>query len=224
MTALHHTAFHRPRSLPHILTVPDTPKFAPSPRLTAAFEYACQLHAKQARKGTTIPYVAHLMAVAALVMEHGGGEDEAIAALLHDAIEDQNHDGSVPAEIGARFGPKVLALVEACSDSEGPNDKPPRQERKEAYLAHLRTAPANVRLISAADKLHNARAILEDYRRMGDDLWERFTEGRDEQLRYYRNLVTALRKADYGGQSRALVDQLDEVVTALETEVDRAAL
>jgi (p)ppGpp synthase/HD superfamily hydrolase len=203
--------------------VPDTPRFSPSPRLTAAFEYACQLHAKQARKGTTIPYIAHLMAVAALVIEHGGAEDEAIAALLHDAIEDQNHDGSVPGEIGARFGPKVLALVEACSDSKGP-DKPPWRERKEAYVAHLRTAPANVRLIAAADKLHNARAILEDYRRMGDDLWERFTARRDEQLRYYRNLVTALRKADYGGQSRALVDQLDEVVTALEREVDRSAL
>jgi (p)ppGpp synthase/HD superfamily hydrolase len=203
--------------------VPDTPKFAPSPRLGAAFEYACQLHADQPRKGTTIPYIAHLMAVAALVMEHGGGEDEAIAALLHDAIEDQNHDGSVPGEIGTRFGPKVLALVEACSDSRGP-DKPDWRPRKEAYLTHLRSAPANVRLIAAADKLHNARAILGDYRRMGEDLWERFTEGRDEQLWYYRSLVSALRKGDYGGQSRALVDQLDEVVTALESEVDRAAL
>jgi len=164
------------------------------------------------------------MAVAALVMEHGGGEDEAIAALLHDAIEDHNHDGTIPGEIGTRFGPKVRALVEACSDSEGPEDKPRWGDRKEAYLAHLRTAPANVRLIAAADKLHNARAILEDYRRMGDDLWERFTEGRDEQLRYYRNLVTALRKGDFGSQSRGLVDQLDEVVTALESEVDRAAL
>jgi len=203
--------------------VPDIPKFAPSPRLTAAFEYACQLHAKQARKGTTIPYVAHLMAVAALVLEHGGGEDEAVAALLHDAIEDQNHDGTIPEAIGTRFGPKVLALVEACSDSKGP-DKPDWRERKEAYVAHLRTAPANVRLIAAADKLHNARAILEDYRRMGDDVWERFTAGRDEQLRYYRNLVTALRKADFGGQARGLVDQLDEVVTTLVTEVDRSAL
>jgi (p)ppGpp synthase/HD superfamily hydrolase len=203
--------------------VPSTPRFSPLPRFLAAFEYACQLHADQPRKGTTDPYISHLMAVAALVIEHGGGEDEAIAALLHDAIEDQNHDGSVPGEIGARFGPKVLALVQACSDSEG-RDKPDWRPRKEAYLAHLRTAPTNVRLISAADKLHNARAILEDYRRMGDDLWERFTEGRDEQLWYYRGLVTALRKGDYGGQSRVLVDQLDEVVTALEREVDRTAL
>lgn len=203
--------------------MPDTPRFAPLPRLTAAFAYACQLHAKQARKGTSIPYIAHLMAVAALVMEHGGGEDEGVAALLHDAIEDQNHDGKVPGEIGARFGPKVLALVEACSDSTGPN-KPDWRPRKEAYLARLRTAPANVRLISAADKLHNARAMLADYRSIGEDLWERFTEGRDEQLWYYRSLVSALRKADFGGQSRALVDQLDEVVTALVSEVDRSAL
>ena len=203
--------------------MPSTPKFSPVPRLVAAFEYACQLHADHARKGTTIPYVSHLMAVAALVIEYGGGEDEAIAALLHDAIEDHNHDGSIPGEIASRFGPKVLALVEACSDSSGP-DKPDWRPRKEAYLAHLRSAPANVRLIAAADKLHNARAILGDYRRMGDDLWERFTEGREEQLWFYRGLVTALRKADYGGQSRALVDQLDEVVTALEREVDRTAL
>src|SRR5438552_15877214 len=96
------------------------PSFCPSARSAAAFEYACQLHANQARKGTTIPYASHLMAVAALVMEHGGGEEAAIAAFLHDAIEDQNHDGSVPGEIEARFGPSVLALVRACSDSENP--------------------------------------------------------------------------------------------------------
>src|ERR1700680_5110514 len=109
------------------------PSFSPSSRLVAALDYACHLHADQARKGTTIPYISHLMAVAALVIEHGGGEDEAIAALLHDAIEDHNHDGSVPGEISAQFGPKVLGLVEACSDSEGP-DKPPWRTRKEAYL------------------------------------------------------------------------------------------
>jgi (p)ppGpp synthase/HD superfamily hydrolase len=197
------------------------PRFIPTARLVAAFEYACRLHANQARKGTTIPYVSHLMAVAALVIEHGGGEDEAIAALLHDAIEDQNHDGSVPAEIGARFGPRVQALVEACSDSGGPA-KGPWRARKEAYLDHVSHAASDVRLISAADKLHNARAILADYRRLGDELWARFNASHEDQLWYYRGLVTALRHADVGDRSRSLVDELNEVVTALEREV-RAA-
>src|SRR2546427_11869425 len=111
----------------------SNPSFSPSSRLVAAFEYACELHAGHARKGTTIPYISHLMAVAGLVIEHGGSEDEAIAALLHDAIEDQNHDGSVPVEIRARFGPKVLGLVKACSDSRGPK-KPAWRKRKQAYL------------------------------------------------------------------------------------------
>jgi (p)ppGpp synthase/HD superfamily hydrolase len=193
------------------------PSFSPSPRLAAAFEYACQLHADHPRKGTTIPYVSHLMAVAALVVEHGGGEDEAIAALLHDAIEDQNHDGSVPGEIGGRFGPNVLELVQACSDS----DKASWRDRKQAYLDHLSGASANARLISAADKLHNARSILADYRRLGDLLWKRFNASGDDQLWYYRSLVTAFRQAD-DGQSRVLVDALDEVVTTLEREVSRA--
>ena len=199
--------------------MPTTPKFAPSPRLSAAFEYACQLHANQPRKGTTIPYIAHLMAVAALVIEHGGGEDEAIAALLHDAIEDQNHDGSVPREIGARFGPNVLELVKSCSDSEGGPDKGSWRDRKQAYLDHLASASANARLISAADKLHNARSILDDYRSLGGLVWDRFNASGVEQLWYYRGLVTAFRQADDDGQARVLVDALDEVVTVLEREV-----
>jgi len=197
------------------------PSFCPSARSAAAFEYACQLHANQARKGTTIPYVSHLMAVAALVMEHGGGEDETIAALLHDAIEDQNHDGSVPGEIGARFGPRVLGLVQACSDSESPT-KGPWRPRKEAYLDHLSHAPADVRLISAADKLHNARAILSDYRELGEALWARFNASSADQLWYHRGLVTALRQADVDRRCQALIDQLDEVVTALGHEVETA--
>ena len=193
------------------------PIFVPSTRFVAAFTYACQLHAGQARKGTTIPYVSHLMAVAALVMEHGGDEDQAIAALLHDAIEDQNHDGSVPGELEKRFGSRVRTLVEGCSDSEGPV-KARWRTRKEQYLNHLSHAPGEVLLISAADKLHNARAILADYRTVGDELWKRFNAGREDQLWYYRRLVDALRHADAQDQARSLVDELDEVVTELERE------
>ena len=119
--------------------MPETgmePSFVPSARLVAAFDYARQLHGNQVRKGTTIPYLSHLMAVAALVIEHGGSEEQAIAALLHDAIEDQNHDGSVPGEIERRFGPGVRALVEACSDSHSP-EKESWRIRKERYLEHL---------------------------------------------------------------------------------------
>jgi len=160
------------------------------------------------------------MAVAALVMEHGGGEEAAIAALLHDAIEDQNHDGSVPGEIEARFGPSVLALVRACSDSENPfKGKEDWRPRKEHYLHHLSHAPDEALLISAADKLHNARAMLSDYRTIGDELWKRFNAGREDQLWYYGELVTVLRQASSGAQVRSLVDALDIVVTALKEEV-----
>lgn len=197
------------------------PRFSPSLRLVEAFAYACHLHADQARKGGTIPYISHLMAVSAMVIEHGGGEDEAIAALLHDSIEDQNHDGSIPGEIRALFGSKVLALVRACSDSRSPI-KAPWKKRKERYLKHVPRASAKGRLISAADKLHNARAVLGDYRMLGERLWKRFNAPRKDQLWYHRGLVTAFRHARKEGQTRALVDELDRVVTALELNVRTA--
>lgn len=193
------------------------PYFVPSARLTAAFDYARRLHRKQTRKRTKITYLSHLMAVAALVIEHGGTEDQAIAALLHDAIEDQNHHGSVPGQIEKRFGSKVRALVEACSDSQGPKKEEWRL-RKEAYLKHLACAPGNVCLISAADKLHNARAILADYRAIGRKVWRRFNAGQKDQLWYYNSLVKAFRRADPRGRSRPIVDELDRVVRALKKE------
>ena len=186
-------------------------------RLTDAFDYTRALHANQVRKGTTVPYIAHLLGVAALVIDHGGDEDQAMAALLHDAIEDQGRGGRTRAEIEAKFGVRVARIVEGCTDADK-IPKPPWRERKEAYLAHLGHAPIEVRRVAAADKLHNARAILVDYRHMGERLWARFNAGRDEQLWYYRNLVTALRSADVTGESASLVDQLDDVVTALEEE------
>ncbi len=179
-------------------------------RFEEALTFATQLHAKQLRKGTTIPYVAHLLAVTALVLENGGDEDEAIAALLHDAIEDQGGAATREA-IRRRFGNRVVAIVDGCTDADV-TPKPPWRARKEAYIAHLRKAPASVRLVSTADKLHNARAVLGDYRVMGETLWRRFHGGRTGTLWYYRAVVTALRE---GGTS-PLIEELDRVVTELE--------
>jgi GTP pyrophosphokinase len=181
-----------------------------SGRFEEALVYAAQLHAAQKRKGTEIPYVAHLLAVASIALEHGADEDESIAALLHDAIEDQG-GAATREEIRRRFGDRVVAIVDGCTDAEVV-PKPPWRERKEAYVAHVREAPPSVRLVSASDKLHNARAILADFRASGDRLWDRFTGGRDGTLWYYRALVDAYRES---GASR-LVDELDLVVTELE--------
>ena len=141
-------------------------------RFEDALRYAARTHARQWRKGTTIPYITHLLAVAAIVGEHGGTETEVIAALLHDAVEDQ---GGAPRlqEIRERFGDEVAAIVQECSDTDR-TPKPPWRERKEAYIEHLAGAAPSARLVSAADKLHNARAILADYRERGDALWSRF--------------------------------------------------
>jgi GTP pyrophosphokinase len=186
-----------------------------SPRFDEALGYAATLHRDQARKGTQTPYVAHLLGVASLVLEHGGTEDEAIAALLHDSIEDQGIEHAP--DIQRRFGPAVYAIVAGCSDaavSKGA-EKPPWRARKEAYVAHVRGAGPSTRLVSAADKLHNARAVLSDYRELGEKLWDRFRGGRDS-LWYYRALVTAFREGEQSAGLRRLVDELDRVVTELE--------
>lgn len=183
-----------------------------SPRFHDALRLATEWHATQRRKGTAIPYIAHLLAVAAIVLEHGGTEDEAIAALLHDAIEDQ---GGAPIrdEIRRHFGDHVVEIVNGCTDAEV-MPKPPWRERKEAYLAHLATASPSVLLVAVADKLHNARAILADYRTLGEALWPRFNASKTEILWYYRGLVAAFR-ARNGLAPRALVDELERVVTEI---------
>jgi GTP pyrophosphokinase len=181
-----------------------------STRFDEAFQYASSLHAYQRRKGSGIPYLSHLLAVAALVLEDGGDEDEAIAALLHDSVEDQGADLD---EIRARFGPRVATIVDACTDARA-RPKPPWEERKRRYVEHVKTAPPDVVRVSAADKLHNARSILADYRAVGEELWQRFTATRAQTLWYYRALVDAYRAAG-GGR---LVDELDRVVTRLERE------
>jgi (p)ppGpp synthase/HD superfamily hydrolase len=183
-----------------------------------ALAFACELHRDHHRKGTEIPYLSHLIAVSSLVLEHTDPrhphyESLAIAALLHDAIEDRPHGGKTRDDILAKFGPDVLAVVEACSDSDG-LDKAPWRERKERYLAHLPEAAPVVMLVSAADKLHNARAILADYRQHGDDLWQRFNGGKDGSLWYYRELAAIFSRYEI---TRTLSAELNEVVVELHT-------
>jgi GTP pyrophosphokinase len=187
-----------------------------SERFATALTLAASLHRAQRRKGTTIPYIAHLLAVAGLVLEHGGDEDEAIAGLLHDAVEDQGGAATL-AEIERRFGSRVAAIVVGCSDTDT-TPKPPWRARKEAYLTHLDSASASVRLVSAADKLHNARSLLADYRQIGEALWPRFTGGRDGTLWYYRALLERYRTHGDG----PLVAELGRVVAELERLVDAA--
>jgi len=158
-----------------------------SARFGDALVFANYLHAQQLRKGGTIPYIAHLLSVAAIVLENGGDENEAIAALLHDAIEDQGGDATRQ-EIQRRFGAVVVEIVNGCTDADT-TPKPPWQARKEAYLAHLCTAPSSVLLVSAADKLHNLRSLREDYALVGELLWQRFKTGKQGTLWYYRSLV-----------------------------------
>ena len=147
-----------------------------SERFDDAVAYANRVHGNQRRKGSEVPYLSHLLAVASLVLEYGGDEDEAIAALLHDAPEDR---GGAPLleQIRERFGDRVAGIVEGCSDSlvEDPRQKEPWQFRKERYHEHLReTSDSSILLVSAADKLHNARATLNDVQRLGPSVWNRF--------------------------------------------------
>jgi hypothetical protein len=180
-------------------------------RFERALQHATRLHAAQTRKGTNIPYVSHLLSVAAIVLEDGGDEDEAIAALLHDAVEDQGGRPTLE-EIRSLFGDRVAEIVEGCSDTDVV-PKPPWRRRKEIYIEHIRTARPEVLRVSAADKLHNARAILADFRRHGDALWPRFSGAREGTLWYYRTLIAAYRAA---GGAGFLVDELDRTVTELE--------
>ena len=156
------------------------------PRFLRAFEFAAEKHAGQTRKASAIPYITHLMGVASLVLEAGGDEDLAIAALLHDVVEDC---GGAPMlkEVRRRFGKCVAKVVDGCTDADT-YPKPPWRERKEEYLRHLAAADADTRLVSAADKLNNVRSIVSDYREVGEFVWVRFNGGREGTLWYYRSL------------------------------------
>lgn len=180
------------------------------PRFDRAVAFARELHRSQLRKATEIPYVAHLLAVASLVIEDGGDEDEAIAALLHDAVEDQGGERTRK-RIEQEFGAKVAEIVQACSDTDL-EPKPPWRERKEAYIAHLADADCPTLRVSLADKLHNARAMLFDLRTTVDDVWSRFNADPEAVVWYYRALAKAFADREAG----RMVPELERTVNEIE--------
>ena len=185
--------------------------------LTARFDdavrYAHEVHREQTRKGTGAPYVGHLMGVTSIVLDDGGGEDEAIGALLHDAAED--HGGRARLEdIRTRFGDAVARIVEDCTDSWS-QPKEPWLERKQAYIQHARRLSGPSLRVSAADKVHNSYAILRDLRNSGERVWERFKATPDDVVAYYESLVRAYREAGGG----LLVDELDRIVRGIQREM-----
>jgi len=185
-------------------------------RFRRAFLFAADKHSGQTRKASTIPYIAHLMGVASLVLEFGGDEDMAIAALLHDVVEDC---GGVPMlkQVRRRFGPRVAKIVDGCTDSST-DPKPPWRERKEAYLRHLKNADPATRLVSAADKLNNVRSILSNYREVGESIWARFNGGRGGTLWYYRTLLEEFLRHE----PNRLIGELELAVRELETRASLA--
>ncbi|CPR11849.1 metal dependent phosphohydrolase [Mycobacterium bohemicum DSM 44277] len=196
------------------------PDPTPPPRLTRTFveavAYAADKHATQTRKAGDIPYLGHLLSVAALVIEDGGTEQQAIAALLHDAAEDQGGEATL-AEIAGKFGAGVASIVQECSDTLQ-TPKPPWRGRKESYIRHLRGASDDAVLVSLADKLDNARAILRDFRALGDEVWQRFSvQDPQQHLWYYRSLLGV-----FGQRTDSwMVGELRDVIDALAHEIGR---
>ncbi len=180
-----------------------------------ALLYALDVHRDDLRKGSSIPYISHLLSVCALVMEEGGDEEEAIAALLHDTLED--HPETVTREeLRRRFGERVTQMVEDCTDTPadyrgGP--KPPWHQRKASYLQKLRTKTYPLCRITLADKLHNARTLVRDYSILGDKLWSRFKAGKTDQIKYYRELIAAFRQL---GAPHHAVDELEALIDRLD--------
>lgn len=186
-------------------------------RFDRALLYASQVHGGQVRKNTSVPYLAHLLAVAATVLEYGGDEDMAIAALLHDAAEDQGGVRRLD-DIRNRFGERVAGIVRGCSDSlvDSGQTKEDWRVRKDGYLHHLETADRDALLVSLADKVHNARSILRDLRKseIGRAVWHRFKRGRDDQIWYYQALADVYRRRLPG----QLTEELAEIVQLIERE------
>jgi len=192
--------------------MPNTHSYL-TPRFAEALQLAYDLHHEQMRKGTGTPYMAHLLSVCSLVMYHGGDEDQAIAALLHDALEDAS-DKITPQQIGETFNPKVQQIVQLCSDTPPDfrgGEKEPWRVRKDRYLAHIKSGKGTpeLLLVSLADKVDNANAIVRDLKGDGDSVWDRFNVGKQGQLWYYRELVLAFQAA---GVNKDLLKRLENLV------------
>jgi (p)ppGpp synthase/HD superfamily hydrolase len=190
-----------------------------SSRLADAIELVIQLHGRDARKQSPVPVIAHLLSVCALVQHDGGDEDEAIAALLHDSLEDKP-DLMSAAKIEERFGSRVLQLVRISTDTPedyAGGEKPPWRFRKETYLAHVRETDPSLLRITVADKVDNLRALLADHARLGDVLWSRFNAPKADQLWYYRAAAQAYRDAGFSGP---LLTELDRLVESLQKATD----
>lgn len=197
---------------------PASKPFVPlSTRFDHAMLFAAEVHRHQDRKRSGIPYISHLLGVAAIVLEYGGDEELAIAALLHDAAED--HGGRAMLNtIEQLFGPRVAKVVDGCTDSYGDEDKPKPKwyPRKLRYLHRVRKEDAETRFVSAADKLYNTRAILRDLRQSGESAFERFSAPKAKVLWYYRSLVREFRAGGVTHLLKPLLDDLDRAVTELE--------
>lgn len=185
-----------------------------SNRFAKAVELATRLHDGQVRKGTSIPYIAHPIAVASLVIEYGGTEDESIAALLHDTVEDCGGT-SVLNEIIAQFGDNVATIVDGCTETLV-TPKPPWIERKNKYISHMKTASPSVRLVACADKIHNIRSLNIDYRKEGESVWERFRGNKQETLWFYQKVLQALKDA---GEDRPIIIDLEKEVMELSLAI-----
>jgi len=197
----------------------DSPQI--SQRLYEAVEFTFKLHGRDARKASPVPYLAHLLSVCAMVQMDGGDEDEAIAALLHDALEDKPQETNRQ-EIRERFGERVVIIIDASIDV--PLDyqggaKPPWRQRKEAYLEHIHEVEPKLLRVTIADKVDNARSILADYQRLGDRLWKRFKAGKTEQVWYYTSCVQAY---EHAGCRGPLLDELRRLVDQIRTLVGDA--
>ena len=196
-------------------------KYKITPHLYKALTLAFKLHGHDARKKSTVPYIAHLLAVCELIQLDGGNEIEAIAALLHDALEDKPKEINRK-KIRYKFGKEVLKMIEVSIDT--PKDyaggqKPPWKERKDAYLNHIRQTDPSLLRVTIADKIDNARAILADHQRLGDEVWERFNAGKEDQLWYYRSCVEAF---DVSGYSGPLLEELRSLVGQLIKQASNA--